>query len=212
MFLDHPRGFRDAALLDERRALLQTSPAVQPLREWSSDLERRRDVTVPDFDPAEAGVDARVLIVHEAPGPMAAVGNATQRPGSGFICVDNNDQSAANMWSLRAEADLRETEVAHWNIVPWYLGPASVKPTSDELRAGARELRALLTLFTRLEVVVLSGLYAQRGWMEHLSTASDVVVIPTWHPGAQSLNRPGRREEMLAALQRVRGLLGPVVD
>ncbi len=52
---------------------------------------------------------------------MTNAGNA--RPGSGFISVDNDDQTAENVWHARSQAGLHAA-VVQWNIVPWYLGTA----------------------------------------------------------------------------------------
>ncbi|WP_324291875.1 uracil-DNA glycosylase [Microbacterium memoriense] len=135
-----------------------------------------------------------MLFVFEAPGPMTNAGN--KRPGSGFISVDNNDATAANMWNARNESGLHEGALA-WNIVPWYLGVASRKPTNDELRDGASELVDLIALLPRLELVVLGGLYAQKGWQRHIGATTFVGpdVVDMWHPSPLSLNQPGRREE-----------------
>jgi hypothetical protein len=182
--------------------MLDTDAPVQPLREWAADLAARRDVVVPQFDPAEAGVDAKVLFVLEAPGPMTNAGNT--RPGSGFISVDNDDETAANTWRARNAAGLYDG-VLHWNIVPWYLGTAARKPTVAERREGAAELRALLTLLPYLEVVVLSRLHAREGWDRHVAPflPDPPDVVRTWHPGAQSLNQPGRRADVSSALHAV---------
>ena len=81
-----PRSLRDPDALAERRALWQ-APALATLRDYVGDLSiRGRDA--PAFDPTDAGTDARVLFVLEAPGPKAATGK-----GSGFISADNNDQT-----------------------------------------------------------------------------------------------------------------------
>ena len=181
--------------------MLTTEPSVQPLREWAADLAVRRDAVVPWFDPAESGAGSRVLLVYEAPGPMTNSENA--RPGSGFISVDNNDQTAENTWRCRVEADLHGGALA-WNIVPWYLGPASRKPTAGELKAGAVELLGLRRRLPRLDTVVLSGRYAQEGWRKHLATSlrrPSVRVIETWHPSPLALNQPGKRDAYVAALR-----------
>jgi hypothetical protein len=44
------------------------------LRHFVEGLEERRNAMVPLFDPPEAGVPAKVLIVLEAPGPMTETG------------------------------------------------------------------------------------------------------------------------------------------
>lgn len=201
MFLDSPRGFRDPELVAARMEMLETEPRVQPLRAWAGELAKTRGAVVPWFDPAEAGVDSRVLLVFEAPGPMTNTGN--RRPGSGFISVDNNDQTAENTWRCRVEAGLHAGALA-WNIVPWYLGPASRKPTAGEVEQGARELLSLMRLLPRLDTVVLSGRYAQAGWRKHLAHAlhrPDVRTIETWHPSPLALNQPGKRDAYVAALR-----------
>lgn len=207
MFLDHPRGFRDSALVNAREELLLTEPRVQSLRDRAEDLANRRGVHVPQFDPAEAGDEARVLFVFEAPGPMTNAGN--KRPGSGFISVDNNDATAANMWNARNEAGLHDGALA-WNIVPWYLGVASRKPTKEELRDGASELVNLIALLPRLELVVLGGLYAQKGWRRHIGPTNFAgpAVVDMWHPSPLSLNQPGRREAFTATVRDVSERLG----
>ena len=95
--------------------MLHTVPTIQPLREWADNLAARREVVVPYMDPADAGTAARVLFLFEAPGPMTNAGNP--RRGSGFISVDNDDQTAANAWNARNDAGLHEG-VMHWNAVP----------------------------------------------------------------------------------------------
>ncbi|WP_231556422.1 uracil-DNA glycosylase [Cryobacterium sp. MLB-32] len=156
---------------------------------------------MPHFDPAEAGVRARVLFILEAPGPMTNAGN--RRPGSGFISVDNNDGTAANIWALRNEAGLHEGAL-HWNIVPWYLGAASRKPTAAELKLGGEELAGLLPLLSELRVVVLCGRAAQRGWKKHVApcVGDQVIVIETWHPSPLAMNQAGKRAELKVAVER----------
>ncbi len=185
--------------------MLQTAEAAQPLREWTdalvaSRLPRVPSTLVPYFDPAEAGTGARVLVVMEAPGPMTNSGN--RRPGSGFVSVDNDDQTAKNCWTLRDEVGLDETRALHWNIVPWYLGPASKKPTARDLAEGAAALRSLMRILRDLRVVMVAGRMAQTGWAKHVAPdlpSSDLLVIESWHPSPLCLNsHPERREQLRA--------------
>ncbi len=197
-----PRSLRDPDALAERRALWQ-APALATLRDYVGDLSiRGRDA--PAFDPTDAGTDARVLFVLEAPGPKAATGK-----GSGFISADNNDQTAANLWQARTEAGLLDG-CLHANIVPWYLGAASVTPTPLELADGAIQLRCLIELLPQLTVVVLCGDYARQGWRRYVAGLFDgpgPAVIETHHPSAQSLNFGTRRAEFAAAVMRAAALL-----
>ena len=186
--------------------MLETEVSVRPLRAWAAELAVRRGVLVPQFDPAEAGVDARVLFVLEAPGPMTNAKNL--KPGSGFISADNNDSTAAAIWSARNAAGLH-VGALHWNIVPWYLGTAKRKPTAAELGEGAVELRALLLLLPYLELVALAGVKAQTGWRKHVAPLliDGPAVVDIWHPGDQSLNQPGRRDDFNQSVKGIATLL-----
>lgn len=209
MFLKAPRGMRSPAVRAERLAMLETVESVQVLREWGAGLATRwgPGTFLPHFDPAEAGVEARVLIVAEAPGPKT--NPRTSATSSGFVSVDNDDPTAENAWRLRAEAGLHDG-VLLWNMVPWYLGAASVKPTAYDLARGAAALRGLLDLLPDLQVLLLAGLAAQRGWNTHLSgyRKRDLTVIPTWHFSNQAMNQPGKRDELLASLRTAKARSG----
>ena len=203
VFLPEPRGLRSADRVAERIAMLRTVPAVQPLRVWAEDLENRvPGRIVPRFDPAEAGIDSTVLFVLEAPGPMTNASNA--RPGSGFISADNDDATAENVWRVRSEVGLHDG-VLHWNIVPWYLGAASVKPTRAELAEGSAALLELMGLLPKLRTLILAGRYAQDGWRTGIAGSlrrPPVEVIETWHPSPLALNQRGKRAEFKTALAR----------
>ena len=201
-----PRAFRDPAQVAARLELLKTAPSVQPLLAWSTEFAARRTAAtgiptvVPHFDPAEAGVRTRVLCVFEAPGPMTNAGN--KRPGSGFISADNNDQTAENDWLLRNETGLTEDITLNWNIVPFYLGPASKKPNIAELKEGAVALLEMMELLPDLRVIVVGGLFAQNGIRRHVTAARpDVEVIDTWHPSPLALKQRGKRDELREAFR-----------
>src|SRR5690242_12415653 len=92
---DYPRSMRDAGVRQRRRAML-TLPHVAPLTAYAAELRLRSSVEVPEFDPLDGGVDARVLFLLEKPGPMTADGSRfSGRSGSGFISRNNDDPTAA---------------------------------------------------------------------------------------------------------------------
>jgi uracil-DNA glycosylase len=193
-----PGTLRNADEIDRRRELWDDDPTLATLRDYVASIERTGH-RVPLIDPADAAADARVLLVLEAPGTMA---DAVK--GSGFISVDNTDQTARNCWQARKDAGLVEG-VLHWNIVPWYLGVATKKPTGLQLADGAIRLRYLIDLLPNLETVVLCGEYAKEGYRTYMSrlfhgNAPD--VIETWHPSPSSLNFGNKRVEFTAALAR----------
>lgn len=184
--------------------MLEWVAEVQPLREWSARLAARRDAVVPDFDPADAGVATQVLFLFEAPGPMATA--ESKRAGSGFISCDNNDATAETSWRARDAAGLHGGAM-HWNVVPWYLGPASVKPNAAELSQGAAALRELLTLLPDLQAVVLAGNFAQAGWDRHLAprVGDRYALFRTWHPSPRNMNKPAMRDKYFADVARASG-------
>ena len=202
MDASRPRSLRDPEAVAERRDLWRSSPTLATLRDYVGDLSiRGRDA--PAFDPTDAATETRVLFVLEAPGPRAAAAK-----GSGFLSADNNDQTAANLWRARMDAGLVEG-CLHANIVPWYLGAASVKPTPLELADGAVQLRYLIDLLPRLDTVVLCGDYARQGWRRYVAGLFDgpgPVVIETHHPSPQSLNFGTRRAEFSSAVRRAAAL------
>ncbi|WP_459643400.1 uracil-DNA glycosylase [Kineococcus sp. NUM-3379] len=173
-----------------------------------TELQARRPGAIcPDFDPAEAGVNARALFVLEAPGPMAHADHTARKPGTGFISVDNPDRTAQTMWEASRNAKLTRHEIAHWNIVPWYLGPASKKPTVAELRDGVAALHSLLPLLPQLEVIILCGRIAERGWDRYMVPLPRVHVVRVPHPSPLAMAQPGKRQALENGFVRVKELL-----
>lgn len=191
--IDGPRTLRDAAVLDERLGRLD-DPHVRPLSDWVRDLRRRlgEDAIVPWFDPADGGVEARILWLLEAPGPKAT----RERGGSGLISCNNNDGTAENAWRTRDEAGVDRNLVVHWNVIPAYLG------TDTKIRAWQRDdvaaagplLSELVALMPELRCVILGGGAAQTAWRDHRPSGIDVRSIDCPHPSPTNLNtRPHNR-------------------
>lgn len=89
---DAPRTNREPSELARKLSLLR-APQVAPLTDFVEGLRANHpDAAVPYFDPTEAGTEAAILGLFEAPGPKA-----TPPGGSGFVSADNNDQTAQNM-------------------------------------------------------------------------------------------------------------------
>ncbi|WP_132049372.1 hypothetical protein [Curtobacterium sp. PhB136] len=113
MFLNAPRGFRDPDLIAYRMAMLATAERTLPPEAWTRDVEDRRrarkpDIVLPHFDPAEAGVKARALLLLDAPGRKTVL----EWGGSGFISLDNEDPTAKNAWETRNQVGLHDHVLA----------------------------------------------------------------------------------------------------
>lgn len=201
---DEPRANRDPAEID-RKVLLLGEEHVAPLTEFVERLRQSKpNAAVPYFDPTEAGIEARILLLLEAPGRRSAL-----EAGSGFVSPDNDDQTAQNMWQLLREAGIdRGRDIVTWNVVPWYLGDGrKIRATRasdlDEAREATREL---LSLLPHIRVVVLLGRPAAAAWR---ALGFDLDAIEASHPSPLNLNtRPERREEIRLALAEARARAG----
>jgi uracil-DNA glycosylase len=201
----HPRSHRDPAVLARKRGLLE-SAHMTPLAAYAARLRARHGAgRLPDFDPAEAGVGARLLVLMEAPGPRAA----PLRGGSGFVSCDNDSPTSATLWDLHRRVGTdRAAGVATWNVVPWYLGDERrIRPARRADLAAARPAIAeLVTLLSELRVVLALGRVAAAGWR---ALGVDVPTIEAPHPSPQNLAaRPHHRAEILDALRRAHRLSG----
>lgn len=184
---DRPRAFRTAAVLAERLTQLD-EPRVAPLNSWVRRMRARLgpDAIVPWFDPADGGVEARVLWLLEAPGPRAT----TERGGSGIISCNNHDGTAENTWRARTEAGVDRLLVVHWNVIPYYLGTDTkirAWKTGDVANAGPL-LAEMVALLPELRYVILGGAAAQTGWRYHKPPGTLVREFPCPHPSATNVN------------------------
>ncbi|MEU8522215.1 uracil-DNA glycosylase [Streptomyces sp. NPDC048577] len=210
-----PRALRDPDALRVRLEAVRTEPAVAPLNDWVEALRGRlgEDESVPWFDPASGGIEARSLLLLEAPGQKSVGAEAAlRRTGSGIISADNDDPTAQNCWTLRQEAGLPYELAVHWNIVPWYLGTADriAAPGRTEIQRAAPFLHEVISMLPALEVVVPMGRKAQAGWAAYQERyAPKVHTLPTWHPSPRVFaSRPAARQEILDVLRETAGLLG----
>lgn len=197
-----PRANRDPAEVARKRSLLY-EPHIAPLTAFVERLRAQQGgrESVPWFDPTEAGVNARILALLEAPGPRAT-GTGGPRPkanGSGFISCDNNDRTADHMWHLLRDAGIdRATEYASWNIVPWYVGDGRTirRVNNADIDEARPALLELLDLLPKLRVVMLFGDAAQKGW-RRARINRGVGIVEVRHPSPQWLHRyPSAREKL----------------
>jgi hypothetical protein len=191
----------------ERKLSLLGEPHIAPLTDFVKRLRLARgDDAIPWFDPTEAGINASILMLLEAPGPRAALAK-----GSGFISSDNDDPTANNMWHILRDARIdRGKDVVSWNVVPWYIGDGTrIRAATRADYEQARGLLAeLLSLLPRLRVVVLLGKKAAEAW-ELLGAKRVVYVIKAPHPSPKVVNtRPAARLEIKGAFEEARRLAG----
>lgn len=177
---------------DARFAALD-SPHMQPLNAFRGHLQRTLGRDVPNFDPFDGGVHARLLILLETPGPSPV--EFRRR----FVSIDNPTGTAKNLRLALAEAGLSRQSIVLWNAVPWVR--ATKNPiTGSERRDGIEHLHGLLPLLPALRVAILAGSVAGTA-RERLETAG-IEVILSPHPSPTLINTaPTLRDRLLSAFK-----------
>jgi uracil-DNA glycosylase len=197
--IDQPRLFKDRSEILLREAEID-SQRVTTLNNWVRKLRNRlgSNAIIPFFDPQDGGCEARILWLLEAPGPKAT----RERGGSGFISCNNNDGAAQNTWETRNEAGVSRLLVAHWNVIPYYIGTDTKIRVYNQLDIAAVGpfILELINLLPRLKVVILGGVAARKVWQDFAPHYSKLHVIECPHPSPTNLNtRPGNRDQIIKA-------------
>ncbi|MCJ2014686.1 uracil-DNA glycosylase [Methylobacterium sp. J-076] len=178
---DAPKSLADPAALAARRALAD-APHVAPLRALARRIAQERGAPVPDPDPLDGGVTARLLLLLETPGPMVL--------RTGFVTRDSANGTAPNLFRFLREAGLARADTLIWNAVPWVIhapGALNRAPRRAEAKAAEPYLAPLLALLPDLAVAVLAGRFAA-GCAPALATLRPrlpLVAIP--HPSPTSV-------------------------
>ncbi len=158
------------AAIVRRRALL-ARPHMAPLAYFAAELRARTSALVPDMDPLDGGIGARVLLLLEKPGPQAA--------RTGFVSRDNPSPTSAALRAFLDAAGLPREETVLWNAIPAWNG--TIRLTAAERRDGPGHLSALRPLLPCLDTAILVGRQAQRAepWLPGLR------IVRSAHPSPQ---------------------------
>lgn len=181
---------------------------IAPINELARRIADRTGLEVPMVDPDSAGINARVLLVLESPGRIGV----TSPKGSGMISCDNNDQTAANMWTLHTDTDLRREWCMPWNIVPWYLGSAdrNLPASAQDAASGLPYFWDLLDELPYLRAVIAMGKPASAALASARPQLEErgVRLLPAPHPSPQNLNtRPDERAAIAKVFREARAIV-----
>lgn len=160
----------------------------EPIRGLVERIRKETGATVPDVDRFGPGVEARVLIVLEAPGEQGALLTGVLSP------TRNTDRTAKNLKKLMAEAGVDERCCVFWNALPWELERT---PRKADRELGAKYLRELCSLLPEVRAVVAMGRAAQT-----CCRLAGVEAIEVWSPSGRGLAGPTRWEEAREGLSR----------
>jgi hypothetical protein len=204
------RRMKDPIFRAEQRDHL-FDPHVAPINRMVDELSRPGH-WMPYVAPAHGGVDARMLFLLRDPGPRTA---DPDRANTGFLCVENDDQSAKRFCGLLERAGIAVRETLPWDAYPWFINK---HPSRDQMRDGLVPLRRLLSMVQDLRVVVLMGKAAEASWFlleaADPELAKSVPVLRTRHPSSQAFisKVPGQsalwREEQAEVMDEAGRILG----
>jgi len=146
---------------------------------------------IPRFSLHDGRAEAKCLFLLKTPSKAALA--------SGYITRENCDVTARNFTRANEEAGLDREDTISWNIVPWYTENAD-----KEVEEALPCLVKLLNLLPKLRVVVLLGETTRKATsvLYRYDRLPDLCVIHAPHPGAQALNRPGKRAYLDAAIRK----------
>lgn len=197
--MDIAKMLADDAAIKARMAQLEELH-IRALTQFVRDLREKMgaEAAIPYFDPWDAGVQAEVLFLLEAPGPKAK--------NSGFISMNNPDETAKNIFEITHAIDLDRRRILLWNTVPWYIGSGQrirAAKTKD-IRQGIDSLAELLALLPCLQAVVLVGKKAQKVEKHIRAVAPQLNIFTSPHPSPMFVNRkPENRSLLLNDWQHV---------
>lgn len=198
MTINEPRNLKSSTAIAARRALLDL-PHMAGLRDYTAALRAEGRGAVPECDPLDGGLNARMLFLMEKPGLMTDDTAVGSRAGSGFISRDNDDPTAEAIFRFMRQAGIIREETLLWNAVPWWNGTRVI--TSTELADGLERLDQLISLLPNLTTVIGVGSKAAR--TKPRIIARGVEFHSSAHPSP--INRASRRqvwESIPAAWQR----------
>lgn len=195
----------DPAILAARRAAL-AAPHMAPLARFIAGLRQATGQALPDADPADGGVRARLLLLLETPGPTM--------PVTGLVSRDNPTPTGASLRRFLAAGDtagLARADILIWNAVPFLIhapGARNRAPRAAERAAGLALLPPLLDLLPRLAVAVLAGRFAALAAPALQAARPGLPVLAMPHPSpTYTCTSPAVPRRIAAVLAEAAALL-----
>lgn len=151
---------------------------IAPINQYIDHLSSKR--WIPYVAPLYGGINAKLLSILRDPGPKTQ----NNDKGSGFICMENDDQTAEALYNYYKAADISAVDVVPWNAYPWYINK---EPSSSQLKEGSETISHLLTMLKNLRVVMLHGNAAHKAWdylpekIKEVVSSRNIEVIKTFH-------------------------------
>lgn len=197
-----PRAFVNDNVRRERSRHIRDYP-VGPVNELIEQVAN--DCCLPSLpynDPLFGGVDAELLIMMKAPEADAN----PEKTGVRFLCFDNDDNGAANIFEAFRRDGIARRRCIAWNICPFPI--EGNYPNASELRRATPYTQKLIALLPRLRVILLLGGPAAKGWNTRLlGGRQGIEVLVGASPSPPGINSPRNRESFERAVQHAARIL-----
>ncbi len=139
-------------------------PHISRINRLVDALRHEAGARMPYVAPHYGGNKAEVLFIFQDPGG----GTDESRDGSGFLCAENDDDSAELLSECLDQVGLAPNRIITWNASPWLRAKPRSRPLVGELKAGVEPAMRLLSLLEKVKVVMLMGGAARDGWDQHV--------------------------------------------
>ncbi|WP_376099763.1 uracil-DNA glycosylase [Roseomonas sp. CCTCC AB2023176] len=178
-----PRGrpnhapLADPLQLAARHAMLPGAAHVAPIRALAARIRAATAKPVPEPDPLDGGVNARLLLLLETPGPRVRQ--------DAIVSRDKPGGTGTNLRRFLDGAGIARRDMLLWNAVPWIIhepGARNRAPRPAEVRDGLAYLPPFLALLSNLCVIVLSGRTAAGAEATVRQCLPDIPVLIMPHP------------------------------
>ncbi|RYY14633.1 MAG: uracil-DNA glycosylase, partial [Alphaproteobacteria bacterium] len=134
-------------------------------------------------DPLDGGVDARLLLLLETPGPRGAEPR--------FVSRDNPTGTARNLRRFLSASGIERHRSLLWNAVPWTIhapGARNRAPRRSEIEEGLSLLGDFISLLPVLRVVVTAGRVAALAQPLLRETRPELRLFAMPHPSPVYVN------------------------
>ncbi|HBC5730386.1 TPA: uracil-DNA glycosylase [Escherichia coli] len=162
-----------------------------------------KGVNMPWIDPADGGVQARILILLQSPARSELVPR--------FVSLDNPCPSQQNLHRFLKQAGIKRKDIILWNTMPWLtISGKKISPTRNNIRRGVEVIKSLMPLLKDLTVIILAGSVAlqTRPFFEREYPHVTLLTMP--HPSPLSLCRaPSVSEAIKTTLHQAYLLITP---
>ena len=156
-------------------------PLSKLVKQWRRDIPRAH--WIPDFDPLDGGVKAKILFLMEKPGP------GKNKQGVRLVSRDNDDPTAKNIKLLMKKANIKRKETILWNAIAAWNGKTKI--SANEMNQAGRRITELLQTLKKLRAIVLVGIKAQEVFakLQPNLYMKNIKVFNSYHPSLQVRNK-----------------------